>query len=325
VFYEEAFRFFCEFLDVRLRAACHDLHPGYFTTAFAPRSGAERLFPLQHHKAHVYSVLAETGFSGKAVGVAFDGTGYGEDGAIWGGEFFLVDGMEVTRAGHLACFPLPGGDAAVREPWRTALSLVREALGRGEAEAVARERFPEVPADAARLLLDALEKGINVVPTTSAGRLFDAVSALCGLCTRASYEGQAPMRLEGAVAGGRAGTYPFTVSGEAGDVTVHWKDLVEGVVSDARRGVPVGTVSRRFHDTLAASVLAVVSRLAESSGARHVVLSGGVFQNVTLLTALLAGLRKRGMVPLIHRKVPANDGGISLGQAYYAAQRVAGG
>ena len=324
-FYEEAFRFFCEFLDVRLRAACHDLHPGYFTTAFAPRSGAGRLFALQHHKAHVYSVLAETGFSGKAVGVAFDGTGYGEDGAIWGGEFFAVDGMEVTRAGHLACFPLPGGDAAVREPWRTALSLVREALGREEAEAVARERFPEVSADAARLLLDALEKGINVVPTSSAGRLFDAVSALCGLCPRASYEGQAPMRLEGAVARGRAGTYPFTLAGEDGKVTVHWKDLVEGVVSDARRGIPAGTVARRFHDTLAAAILAAVSRLAESSGARHVILSGGVFQNVTLLSAVLSGLRKRGMAPLIHRKVPANDGGISLGQAYYAAQRVAGG
>jgi hydrogenase maturation protein HypF len=324
-FYEEAFRFFSEFLDVRLRAACHDLHPGYFTTAFAPRSGAERLFPLQHHKAHVYSVLAETGFSGKAVGVAFDGTGYGEDGAIWGGEFFAVDGMEVTRAGHLANFPLPGGDAAVREPWRTALSLVREALGPGEAEAVARERFPEVPPEAVRLLLAALEKGINVVPTSSAGRLFDAVSALCGLCPRASFEGQAPMRLEGAIARGRAGTYPFAVTGEAANVTVHWKDLVEGVVSDARRGVPAGTVSRRFHDTLAAAVLAAASRLAESSGARHVVLSGGVFQNVTLLSAILSGLRKRGLVPLIHRVVPTNDGGISLGQAYYAAQRVAGG
>ena len=160
---------------------------------------------------------------------------------------------------------------------------------------------------------------------SSAGRLFDAVSALCGLCPRASFEGQAPMRLEGAVARGRAGTYPFTVTGETGEVTVHWKDMVEGVVSDARQGVPAGTIARRFHDTLAAAVLAAVSRLAESSGARHVVLSGGVFQNVTLLSAVLSGLRERKMAPLIHRKVPANDGGISLGQAYYAAQRVAGG
>jgi hydrogenase maturation protein HypF len=324
-FYEEAFRFFRVFLDARLRAACHDLHPGYFTTSFAARSGAERLFALQHHKAHVLSVLAETGFSGKVVGVAFDGTGYGEDGTIWGGEFFAVNGAEVTRTGHLAAFPLPGGDAAVREPWRTALSLARETLGRPEAEAVAAARFPQIPAGAVRLLLDALEKGINTIPTTSAGRLFDAVSALCGLCPRANFEGQAPMRLEGAVSRSPAGTYPFTLSGEEAGVTVHWKGMIEGVVADARGGVPVGTIARRFHDTLAAAVLATVARLAESSGARHVVLSGGVFQNMTLLSRLLSGLRKRGLTPLIHRKVPANDGGISLGQAYYAAQQVAGG
>ena len=324
-FYEEAFRFFRDFLDARLLAACHDLHPGYFTTAFAPRSGAERLFALQHHKAHILSVLAETGFSGRAVGVAFDGTGYGEDGTIWGGEFFAVDGAEVSRAGHLACFPLPGGDAAVREPWRTALSLAREAFGRKEAEAVAAARFPEIPPDAVRLLLDALEKGINAIPTSSAGRLFDAVSALCGLCPRADFEGQAPMRLEGVVSRSPAGTYPFTLSGEDAGVTVHWKGMIEGVITDARRGVPAGKIARRFHDTLAAAVLSTVARLSESSGARHVVLSGGVFQNMTLLGILLSGLRKRGMVPLIHRKVPPNDGGISLGQAYYAAQRVAGG
>ena len=324
-FYEEAFRFFREFLDVRLRAACHDLHPGYFTTSFAPRAGAERLFALQHHKAHVYSVLAETGFAGKAVGVAFDGTGYGEDGAIWGGEFFAVDGMEATRAGHLAYFPLPGGDAAVREPWRTALSLARETLGRAEAEGLARERFPDIAPDATRLLLDALDKGINVVPTSSAGRLFDAVSALCGLCPRASFEGQAPMRLEGEVARAPAGTYRFSLSEREGLLTVHWNEMVAGVVSDTRRGVPAGTVSRRFHDTLAAAVLAAAERLAESHGARHVVLSGGVFQNATLLASVLSGLRKRKLSPLIHRRVPANDGGISLGQAYYAASQVAGG
>ena len=324
-FYEEAFRFFHGFLDARLRAACHDLHPGYFTTAFAPRSGAERLFALQHHKAHVYSVLAETGFSGRAVAVAFDGTGYGEDGAIWGGEFFAVDGMEVTRAGHLAYFPLPGGDAAVRDPWRAALSLARETLGREEAGAVAAERFPEVPSDSVRLLLDALGKGINVVPTSSAGRLFDAVSALCGLCPRASFEGQAPMRLEGAVSRSPAGTYPFTLSGGDGRVTVNWKEMIAGVVSDARHGVETGRIARRFHDTLADAILAAVERIAESSGARHVILTGGVFQNMTLLSRVLSGVRKRRMVPLIHRAVPTNDGGISLGQAYYAAQRVAGG
>ena len=324
-FYEETYRFFLRFLDARPRAACHDLHPAYFTTGFADRAGADRLFALQHHKAHIFSALAETGFAGKAVGVAFDGTGYGEDGAIWGGEFFAIDGMEVRRAGHLAYFPLPGGDAAVREPWRTALSLLRETLGAAEAESAARVLFPDVPPDSIRLLLEALEKKINVAPTSSAGRLFDAVSAISGLCARSSYEGQAPMRLEGAVAPNAAGTYPFTLAVENGQIAVNWNDMVRGAAADAREIVPAGTISRRFHDTMASAILAVASRLAESSGARHVVLSGGVFQNVTLLSGVLSGLRKRKLTPLIHRQVPANDGGISLGQAYYAAMRVAGG
>ena len=324
-FYEEAYRFFRRFLDARPRAACHDLHPAYFTTAFADRAGADRLFALQHHKAHIFSALAETGFAGKAVGVAFDGTGYGEDGAIWGGEFFAIDGMDVRRAGHLAYFPLPGGDAAVREPWRTALSLLRETLGDAEAEPAARELFPGIPRNSVRLVLEALEKKINVAPTSSAGRLFDAVSAICGLCARSSYEGQAPMRLEGAAVRSAAGTYPFTLGSAGGQLTVDWSELVRGTVADARRRLPVGTISRRFHDTLASAVVAAASRLAESAGARHVVLSGGVFQNVTLLSRVLSGLRKRKLSPLIHRQVPANDGGISLGQAYYAAAQVAGG
>ena len=324
-FYEESFRFFHRFLDARLRAACHDLHPAYFTTAFAERAGADRLFGLQHHKAHIYSVLAETGFSGKAVGVAFDGTGYGEDGAIWGGEFFTVDGMEVQRAGHLAYFPLPGGDAAVREPWRTALSLLRETLGPAEGARAARELFPDIPPESIRILLEALEKKINVTPTSSAGRLFDAVSSICGLGTRSNFEGQAPMRLEGAAARAAAGTYPFTLAQEGGQLTVHWSDLVRGIVADARRRLPAGTISRRFHETLAAAIVATASRLAENAGARHVVLSGGVFQNVTLLSRVLVGLRKRKLTPVIHRLVPANDGGISLGQAYFAAVQVAGG
>jgi len=325
-FYEETFRFFREFLDAKPLAACHDLHPAYFTTTFAATlAGVDRLFALQHHKAHMYSVMAETGFDGKAVGVAFDGTGYGEDDTIWGGEFFSVDGAEVSRAGHLARFPLPGGDAAVREPWRTALSLMREVLGRREAEESARDLFPAIPADSSRLLLDALDKGINVVPTSSAGRLFDAASAICGLCPRASFEGQAPMRLEAIVAKRGAGTYPHTLVNENGLLAINWMGTIAGLVADAKGRVPRETIARRFHDTLAAAILDAASRLAEASGARHVILSGGVFQNETLLSSVLSGLRRKHLVPLIHRQVPPNDGGISLGQAYYAALRVAGG
>jgi hydrogenase maturation protein HypF len=164
-----------------------------------------------------------------------------------------------------------------------------------------------------------------VAPTSSAGRLFDAASAICGLCDRASFEGQAPMRLEAIVSKRRAGTYPFSLSCENGLVAVNWREMVAGLIADARGRVPRETIARRFHDTLAAAILATTSRLAEGSGARHVILSGGVFQNATLLASVLSGLRRDRFVPLIHRQVPANDGGISLGQAYYAALRVAGG
>jgi len=324
-FYEEAFRFFRTFLDSGLRAVCHDLHPAYFTTGFAERAGCGRRIGLQHHKAHVYSLLAETGFAGKAVAVAFDGTGYGEDGTVWGGEFFSVDGAEVTRAGHLARFPLPGGDAAVRAPWRTALSMLREVSGRGEAENAAERLFPGIPPGTVRLLLDALDRGLNVVPTSSAGRLFDAASAICGLCRHATFEGQAPMLLTGAAGKAPAGTYPFSFSTDRGMLAVHWNGMIGGMASDAMKRVPPGTISRRFHDTMAAAVLEAVSRISESTGARSVLLTGGVFQNAVLLAAVLRGLRRMRLVPLIHRRVPPNDGGISLGQAYYAAQRVAGG
>ncbi len=325
-FYAESFRFFRKFLDARPVAVCHDLHPAYFTTSFAATlAGESRLFALQHHKAHMYSVMAETGFLGKAVGVAFDGTGYGEDGTVWGGEFFSVDGGDVARAGRLSRFPLPGGDAAVREPWRTALSLLREVLGREEAEKTAPELFPGVPGDSVRLLLDALDKGINVVPTSSAGRLFDAASAIAGVCPKASFEGQAPMRLEAAASRRPCGTYPFSLVSENGLLEVDWRGSVAGLADDAKARVPQETISRRFHDTLAAAILEAAFRLAEGSGARHVILSGGVFQNATLLSSVLSGLRRKRLRPLIHRQVPANDGGISLGQAYYAALRVAGG
>jgi hydrogenase maturation protein HypF len=324
-FYEEEFAFFRRFLAAEPHAACHDLHPAFFTTGFADACGAPRRFALQHHKAHVYSLLAESGFDGKAVGVAFDGTGLGEDGAIWGGEFFAVDGPEVTRAGHLDYFPLPGGDAAVREPWRTALSLLREVLGRAGAERWAQRAVDGVPPEAVRLLLDGLDRGINVVATSSAGRLFDAVSAICRLCTRASFEGQAPMRLEGISGRRHAGRYPIRLSEKDGRLTVDWREAVAGVADDVDAGVPASTVSRRFHDTLAAAIVAAAARLAEGAGARHVILTGGVFQNAILLSAVRAGLRREKLRPLIHRRVPPNDGGISLGQAYYAALRVEGG
>jgi len=324
-FYGETFGFFRRFLDADLAAVCRDLHPAYFTTGFAGSIPCGRVIPLQHHKAHIYSLMAETGFSGKAVGVAFDGTGYGEDGAVWGGEFFTVDGTAVERAAHLAYFPLQGGDSAVREPWKTALSLLHETFGPREAMETALRLFPEIAPPTLSLLVDAIRKEVNTVSSSSCGRLFDGIAALSGVCRRAGFEGQAPMLLEGAIRKGKEdGSYPFALCGGNGIPAVDWREVVACVVSDVAGGVPVPVIARRFHDTIAEMILSVSGRLAESSGASTVLLSGGVFQNVYLLRRLLSGFRTRSLRVRIHREVPANDGGISLGQAFYAARTIEG-
>ena len=325
-FYAETFAFFRNFLEADLAAVCRDLHPAYFTTAFAETVPARRIVSLQHHKAHLYALLAESGFDGKAVGVSFDGTGYGEDGTIWGGEIFAVDGMEMTRAAALCPFPLQGGDSAVKEPWKSAAGLLCDTFGAAEAKAVAAGLFPEIDAERLGLVIDAIAKGVNVVATSSCGRLFDAVSALAGVCRKATYEGQAAMLLEGCAGRGAGiGAYGFKIRSLDGRLGIDWKDAVAGIVSDVRGGVAPPVVARRFHDTVAAMILRVAETVAEGTGARHVLLPGGVFQNVRLLDALLKGFRARKLTVLIHRQVPANDGGISLGQAYYAAQAIAGG
>ncbi|MBF8260108.1 MAG: hypF, partial [Actinobacteria bacterium] len=325
-FYKETFGFFRKFLDVDLAVVCRDLHPAYFTTSFAETLRAGRILSLQHHKAHLYSLLAESGFYGKAVGVSFDGTGYGEDGAIWGGEFFAIDGMEMNRAAAFDYFPLQGGDAAVREPWRTAVCFLHATFGPAEAREISCSLFGGIDPERIGLLVDAISKKVNVIPSSSCGRLFDAASALAGVCRRASYEGQAAMLLEGCIQKGRGtGTYPYTIRDGIGHLGIDWKGLIAGIVSDADAGTPAPVIARKFHDTVAAIVLEVTVRLAEGTGAVHVLLSGGVFQNVYLLRKLLAGFRQRKLKVLIHREVPANDGGISLGQAYFAAHTISGG
>ena len=325
-FYAKTFGFFREFLDAELAAVCHDLHPAYYTTSFAGTIPAGRVLPLQHHKAHLFALQAESGFSEKAVGVSFDGTGYGEDGTIWGGEFFAIDGMEMRRAAALDDFPLQGGDSTIREPWKTALGFLHATFGPEQAKEIASALFPGMGSNRIGLVADAISKKVNVVPSSSCGRFFDAASALSGVCRMAGYEGQAAILLEGCLRQGKdEGVYTFRVRGGETLLRIDWKDVIAGIVSDARRGIPAAIIARKFHDTVAQIVLDVSDRLAEGSGAGHVLLSGGVFQNVYLLNRLLAGFRGKKLKTLIHREVPANDGGISLGQAYYAAQMIAGG
>jgi hydrogenase maturation protein HypF len=276
-----------------------DLHPDYASTHWAERSG-HRVVQVQHHEAHVAACAAENGVEPPYLGVAWDGAGYGRDGTVWGGEFFVNDGVQFTRVAHLRPFPLLGGDVAAREGWRVALAM--EWVKRGQA-ALEHLKNPHV-------FESMLRRRLNSPDTTSVGRLFDGIAAIAGLAECSRFEGEAAMALEAAVDATADGDYPFG-RGLHGD----WAPLVSAVRQDVRRHVPVGTIAARFHRTLAAWAC----RVAEHVGIADVVLSGGVFQNATLVDECVSALTARGHVVHTHHQVPPNDGGLSLGQLALAA------
>ncbi len=303
-------------LRVSPAAIAHDLHPDYASTAIA-RSLPGRKLAVQHHAAHALSVAAEHGVAGPFLGVAFDGTGYGADGRIWGSEFLEFSGRTWRRAAHFAYFALPGGDAAALELWRPALSLVRSAFG------------PSWRKEAGRLFscvgksrLDTVERmlvsGLNCQLTSSMGRLFDAFSFIAGVRSEATYEAQGPMEMESLLPGRVSGRgYPFVLSGQAPAV-IDPRPAVRAAVADRLAGRTPTYISARFHAGLAAAAVSAASALASSRGISVICLSGGVFQNRVLLETVSAGLSRRGFRVLSNSKVPANDGGIALGQAWYA-------
>ncbi len=307
--------------------AC-DLHPDYFSTRWAHTAAAERgarLVAVQHHHAHLAASLAEAGLEGPALGVIWDGTGYGTDETVWGGEFLFGDAAGFRRLARLRPFRLPGGDAAVREPRRSALSLV---WGLDRDEALTRElpSVRELSDDAWRLLTRMLATGFRAPVTTSAGRLFDGVAALAGLHQKVSFEGQAAMALEHIADPTAEGVYPLDVgrgepSASEDDselLELDWRPLVSSVVEDVRAGAGAGVISTRFHNALAGAILTVAERV----GHPRVALSGGCFQNRLLTELVASALEAAGFEVLIHRRVPANDGGISLGQLAVAAARL---
>ncbi len=302
------------------QAIAHDLHPDYQSTRYA-RERAERegipVIPVQHHHAHAASCMADHGLpeDARVIGVCFDGTGYGTDGAIWGGEFLVADYRDFERALHLSYVPLPGGDAAIRKPYRAALSWLRQA-GVPWAEDLAPVRATETGELA---VLDAqLAQGLNAPPTSSMGRLFDAVAAIAGFSPRITYEGQAACELEAAASPTERGAYAF----DLGDTAIDAAPVVRAVVADMRRGVPVDLVAARFHNGVAAMVVDACARLRETTGLNQIALSGGVWQNLLLLERTVQGLESAGFQALIHHQVPANDGGLALGQAAVAAARL---
>ncbi len=320
--FAEGIGHFREVFDVAPGAVARDCHPDYLATRYAQATGLAEVV-VQHHHAHVASVLADAGFyEGKVIGVAFDGAGLGDDGAIWGGEFLVADLTAYERAAHLKYVPLPGGDRAAREPWRMALSWLYERYG-GD---VLKKRLPfldEIPKRRRELALEAIAKGVNAPPTSSMGRLFDAVAALAGLRNFINYEGQAAAELEQLVAADEEGAYPFSYH-KGAPMIIDAAPVVEAVVADVGAGVAPALVAARFHNGVAAMVADVAAALRDRYGLETVALGGGCFQNVTLLGKLVPTLEGAGFKVLIHRRVPANDGGLSLGQAAVALARLEG-
>ncbi|MGE4504191.1 MAG: carbamoyltransferase HypF [Desulfovibrionaceae bacterium] len=326
-FHREISAHLASILQVEPVLAVHDRHPDYMTTAIAAELTAQGLetAALQHHFAHIHAVLAENRHPGPAVGIALDGTGYGEDGTIWGGEILYVDPatLEHQRLAHLDAFDLPGGEMAVREPWRIACALLSE-LGLPCDDGPwpwLPERAPALP-----LLARMLERRINTPRTSSCGRLFDAVSALLGLCLSIEYEGQAAILLEKAQDTGETGGYLLPLlpgEGADGSARLDTRSLFAAVQADLRAGVPRGIIARRFHLGLAKGFADAASAFAATLGVRHVAVSGGVMQNLTMATELPRALERQGFDVLEHTLLPPGDACISTGQAAWGRRLLA--
>jgi hydrogenase maturation protein HypF len=306
-------------LEVEPVAVAHDLHPDYLSTRWALAEADLPALGVQHHHAHVAAVLAEHGLEGPVVGLALDGTGFGVDGQVWGGEVLVADLLGFVRAAHLPYVPLLGGEAAVKEPWRMALAWLHRIYGRDLFD-LQIPLMASIDRDGARRLLDAHESGFPWPLTSSCGRLFDAVAALTSVKTHVNYEGQAAMELEGAAEPFSLNEDIEPIEGRAGEVPV--ESMVSAAVTELEHGLAPGKVAARFHLRLAAALVRVAASVAKERSLDRVALAGGCFQNRILLTEVHRGLRNEGLEVLVPSQVPANDGGIALGQAAVAAARM---
>jgi hydrogenase maturation protein HypF len=313
-----------ELFDIRPELLVHDLHPDYVTTRYARRRADQEctgLLAVQHHHAHMAACMAEHELPGPVIGVTFDGTGYGRDGSIWGGEFLVGDYKSFRRAAHLRTVAMPGGDQVIRQPWRMALAHLLDAQA-------------EVPALVARLspatlrtVRTMLEKRLNAPFTSSAGRLFDAVAALAGVRDCVSYEGQAAVELEWLATESAcdATCYPFDIEAPIVDndpIVIDTRPLIRTVAAEVRNGTEARSIARRFHSTVVAIIGAVCKHMRTATNVSDVVLSGGVFLNALLTQETTRALERDGFRVYRHRLVPPNDGGLSLGQLAVAAHSI---
>ncbi len=328
-FYRASMDHFRTIFRVEPKVVAHDLHPDYLSTRFAKEMAALdcriQLQPVQHHHAHVASCMADNRVGGPVIGVVMDGTGYGTDGRVWGGEFLVADYRGFERAGHLEYLPLPGGEAAIRRPYRIALGYLLALL----------DQVPDLPflsevgREERRIVAHQVHKGLHTPLTSSCGRLFDAVAALIGVRGEVSYEAQAAVELEMvATEGGRAAPekwlekpYPFGIEQVNHAYLIRVKEMLRAIVRDAGAQVPQPVIGRRFHATVAAMIRQMCVRIRDDHDLGTVALSGGCFQNRLLLWLATSLLREDGFRVILHHRVPPNDGGIALGQVAVAAHR----
>ncbi|HAZ31466.1 MAG TPA: carbamoyltransferase HypF [Dehalococcoidia bacterium] len=317
--FENTIELYQRLFRIQPEVVAHDVHPDYLATKYAlelaERQPDLKLVPVQHHHAHIVSCLIENGIAGPVIGVAFDGTGYGTDGTIWGGEFLIADWKGFERMGHLEYIPMPGGAAAIKKPYRMALSYL---FSLGIAEGV--PLLGRIEPTEVQLIRQQVERKINSPLTSSVGRLFDGVAALAGVRDEINYEAQAAIEMEMLAPKEvhNFGGYPFSITAHQGMRIVKLGELLAAVIDDIKNGVPVPLISARFHHTISEMIVEMCRVLARERGLSQVALSGGVFQNRLLLRLTTSALRAEGFSVLTHRLVPTNDGGISLGQAVVA-------
>jgi hydrogenase maturation protein HypF len=329
--FREGITHFQRLFAIQPEAIAYDLHPEYLATKYALESVIPYKLGIQHHEAHIASVMAEHGLSEPVIGLAADGTGYGRDGTIWGGEILVGDLRHFERRYHLATIPLPGGEQAIRQPWRVGAAYLAKAYG-DDFLSLDIPFTHQLSHQMWRTLAQMIERGLNSPQTSSIGRLFDAVSALLGLRQDVVYEGQAAIDLETQATRAAqtwwiskwsrpAATYPFLI--QKNERALDVLPMIRAIVGDIQQGLAVPLIAWRFHFSLARMLAEVCEMVRQETGLNTVALSGGVFQNSQFLTLLLSCLEERAFHVYMNQRVPPNDGGISLGQAAIAAVRLA--
>ena len=325
-FLEQATDHLQKIFAIKPEIIAYDLHPDYASTRYAKGLGLSQTYAIQHHHAHIASCMAENDLPNeKVIGIALDGTGLGTDETIWGGEILLANYTGFRRQASFKPVPMPGGDAAAKQPWRMALSYLntrRERIQAGYWEDI----FKNIDEKQIRLILQMLEKNINCPLTSSCGRLFDAVSALLGICTHNSFEGQAAMELEQAADENETGSYDFSIEMENDEsatsesvMRINFSPMIDEILKDLKNDISSATISARFHNTVAKAIIQTCTRIASQQEVRRAALSGGCFQNAILTSRIKKGLVEQGFQVYTHSLVPPNDGGVALGQAVIAA------